>query len=126
MRIRALLLAVTLGVVLALSGCGSSGSSGSGYKVVPGARVIAVQAQSFSFSPSTITIKAGEDVTIKLTATDTFHDFAVDKGVGTVVSADGGSTKEGGLKITKAVTYTFYCTIPGHRQAGMEGKLVVG
>jgi len=23
-------------------------------------------------------------------------------------------------------TYPYFCTVPGHRQAGMEGKLIVG
>ena len=125
MRTRALLV-VAFGAALVLSACGGGSSgSGNGHKVVPGAPVIEVQAKSFSFSPSTITIKAGEDVTIKLSAQDAYHDFAVDKGVGTVVSANGGATKQGGLKITKPGTYTFYCTVPGHRAAGMEGKLIV-
>ncbi len=26
----------------------------------------------------------------------------------------------------KDVTYLYYCTVPGHREAGMEGKLIVG
>jgi nitrite reductase (NO-forming) len=30
------------------------------------------------------------------------------------------------VNATKAGKYTFFCPIPGHRQAGMQGTLVVG
>jgi plastocyanin len=51
------------------------------------------------------------------------HDIVIDgKGNGAVV-------KDGGIsKFTadfQPGTYTFYCSVPGHRQAGMEGKLTV-
>jgi nitrite reductase (NO-forming) len=29
------------------------------------------------------------------------------------------------FKATQTGTYTFYCTIAGHREAGMTGKLIV-
>jgi plastocyanin len=38
--------------------------------------------------------------------------------------ATGGSTDIGQYDVTPG-TYTYFCDIPGHRQAGMEGKLIV-
>jgi plastocyanin len=117
---------VGLGVAIVLAGCGGgSGDQAPAHKVVPGAPVIKVVAKSFSFDPSTITISAGKDVTIELVSQDAFHDFVVDKGIGEVVGAGGGQTRQGGLKIDKPGRYTIYCSIPGHRAAGMEGRLVV-
>lgn len=42
------------------------------------------------------------------------------------VAAEAGHTAEVRFTPTAAGEYVFYCTVAGHRQAGMEGKLVVG
>jgi len=51
------------------------------------------------------------------------HDIVIDgKGKGEVVQ--NGGTSEFEAKFD-AGTYTYYCSVPGHRQAGMEGRLTV-
>ena len=54
------------------------------------------------------------------------HNIAVE---GSGVSEIGPVVKNGGVsKVTvdvKAGDYTFFCSVPGHRQGGMEGKLTV-
>lgn len=134
---------------LLLAGCGGSGStadhsmSGSSdhmsgtaadqmpgghdgaSKVADGARVVKVAATSFAFSPETITVTAGEDVAISLTSTDkALHDFTVDE-LDAHVAAKPGKTATGGLRADTPGTYTFYCSVVGHRAAGMTGTLVV-
>jgi plastocyanin len=56
----------------------------------------------------------------------TGHDIAIE---GNGVNAKGEVVQGGGTsKFTatlKPGTYTFYCSVPGHRQAGMQGKLTV-
>jgi plastocyanin len=64
------------------------------------------------------------EVTVKMAnKSSTPHDIVIDgKGKGEVV-------KDGGVSQFKASftagSYTYYCSVPGHRQAGMEGKLTV-
>lgn len=74
--------------------------------------------------PDQITVQAGEDIAIVLTSADILHDFTIDQ-IDAHVAADAGDTEEGGLRSEEPGRYTFYCSVPGHRDAGMEGTLVV-
>jgi uncharacterized cupredoxin-like copper-binding protein len=55
------------------------------------------------------------------------HNVTVESSSGSVLGAT--PTFQGGTKTLtlglKAGTYKFYCTVPGHRMAGMEGTLTV-
>ncbi len=121
-------LAVTLGACGG-GGGGDHGSSEHNAPVAPGAREIAVDARSFEFDPSTIDVSAGEDVAIKLHSEDQTHDFAIEaKGKEPkehVVEVAGGKTATGGFSIADPGKYTFYCSLPGHRAAGMTGTITV-
>ena len=92
--------------------------------VADGARRIEVTARSFEFDPGEITVTAGEDVAIVLTSEDLLHDFTVDE-LDAHVAAEADETNEGGLRADEPGRYTFYCTVAGHRDAGMEGTLIV-
>jgi plastocyanin len=55
------------------------------------------------------------------------HDVSIEDSSGKVVAktelvSEGSSTATANLK---PGTYTFFCSVPGHRQAGMEGTLTV-
>jgi plastocyanin len=125
--------------VLALAGCGgsdnsssSSGSSGSGTSASSsssgGGEKLALAADpagGLSFDKKTLTAKAGA-VTIDFTNdSSTPHAVAVE---GNGLDKDGKTITKGkdALTVTlKKGTYTFYCPVDGHRQAGMEGTLTV-
>jgi plastocyanin len=92
--------------------------------VADGARQIEVTAADFAFDPDEVTAEAGEDLAIVLTSEDLLHDFVIDE-IDAHVAADRGETAEGGVTADEAGTYTYYCSVPGHREAGMEGTLTV-
>lgn len=80
------------------------------------------------FTKSSLTAKAGT-VTIEFTnSAPVVHNLTVQQGTnGPVVGATPtfqGGTKTLTLKL-KPGTYTFFCSVPGHRAAGMQGTLVV-
>jgi plastocyanin len=61
-------------------------------------------------------------------ASSTPHDIALEDEGGSVIG-DGETVSNGGVSMVsvdlKPGTYTFFCTLPGHRDGGMEGKLTV-
>lgn len=92
--------------------------------VAEGARRIDVNATSFAYDPDEITVDTGEDVAIVLTSDDLLHDFVIDE-LDVHVAADRDETAEEASEPATAGEYTYYCTVAGHREAGMEGTLVV-
>jgi uncharacterized cupredoxin-like copper-binding protein len=108
-----------------------------------------VEMTSFAFTPDTIEVSAGEVLEIAIQNADPLlHDFTIDKIDADVhISYLGGTGQhehfeaEKGADVHFALTepasgivhlkvhepgeYVFYCTVPGHREAGMEGKLIV-
>jgi plastocyanin len=141
------MLALALGV-LALAGCGSSSSSTSSATSAPattaatpattsstsapaaGAETIAVAANpegQFKYMPSTLSAKAGKVTFAFTNRAPVEHNLTIASASGSVVGATPtfqGGAKNVAVSLTPG-TYKFYCTVPGHRQAGMEGTLVV-
>jgi plastocyanin len=89
-------------------------------------KLAANPAGQLAFDTKQLSAKAGT-VTIEMTNMSPIeHSVAVSEGskiLGETPVFSGGS-KSVTLKL-KAGTYTFFCTVPGHRQAGMEGTLTV-
>lgn len=82
---------------------------------------------NLAFTASEATSKAGK-VTVNFTNQSAVpHDVALEDEAGEQIAAtetvaEGTDSTTAELKPGK---YTFYCTVPGHRQAGMEGTLTV-
>jgi nitrite reductase (NO-forming) len=74
-----------------------------------------------------LVVQQGSRVRVTLVNDDgMLHDFAVPdlNAQTTMVSAKGQST-EVVFEISEGGEFAYYCTVPGHRQAGMEGRLIV-
>jgi plastocyanin len=106
----------------------SSGSSSSNASSPGGGEKLALAADpngALKFDKTKLTAKAGT-VTIDFTnMSSTPHAVAVE---GNGVDKDGKVITGGNNSLTvtlKPGTYDFYCPVDGHRQAGMEGKLIV-
>lgn len=88
-------------------------------------RVIKVDAKIMAFTPKTINVKAGEQVSICVTSTDMDHDLTI-KSLSFVVTAPKGPAVCKTLTAPSATgSHKFICSVSGH-DATMNGNLVVG
>jgi plastocyanin len=146
-------LALAVGL-LVFAGCGSSSSSSSSAASTPATPATTATETSSATSSTPATAPAGASSNLSLEAnpegqlkynttsltakagkvsiafanmSPVGHNVTVASSSGAVVGAT--PTFEGASKTLslnlKAGTYKFYCSVPGHRQAGMEGTLVV-
>ncbi len=75
-----------------------------------------------------LAVQPGDVVEVKMVIGDgSLHDWAVPEFSAATDQVSGtGSEAVVTFKADKEGTYEYYCTIPGHRQAGMSGQLIVG
>jgi len=124
----------TAGVVLAgafaLAACGGGDEDGPASPTAkagptgPVEATLQVDASEFAFDPDELSASADSVTAIRVTNVGSIeHDLRIDEADLTIVTARS-ETAEGTFSLP-AGTYTFYCSIPGHREAGMEGALTV-
>jgi uncharacterized cupredoxin-like copper-binding protein len=121
---------------LVLAGCTST---------IAAARTVEVSSSGMNFDVKEITAARGKPVKLVYNNKDVqLHDWSIDtipvevkasqgdahehneKNPPAVhVAADAGKTSTVEFTPTTAGSYAFYCTVPGHREFGMQGTLIV-
>jgi plastocyanin len=153
MRVKALFsMAALAAALLALAGCGSSSSSSSSSSASTpaeapttssaststpapasesgGSEKVSLEANpegQLAYNTKSLSAKAGK-VSVDFTNSSSLpHNVTIESSGGEQVGAT--PTFSGGSKSVsvnlKPGTYKFFCSVPGHRQAGMEGTLTV-
>ena len=90
------------------------------------ATTITVVTTEFKFTPDTLTVHVGERVQVTLDNTKGTlkHDiYLPELNIHAEVEAGKKTTFE--FKPTKTGTFNLVCDVPGHKDAGMVGKLIV-
>jgi nitrite reductase (NO-forming) len=112
------LVAVTVAALALYNSGGDNGSGAAG-----GTETVDVTMTEFSYEPSTIEVEPGTRVLVNLTNEgEMAHDLKVDGEVGSDLLEPGQSAEvDLGVIETSSVAW---CTVPGHREAGMELQIV--
>ena len=118
-------------------------------EVAPKDALYLIRMTNFAFTPDVLEVNAGDVLEIAIQNVEpVLHDFTIDKiGADVHISYLGGTgqhahaeaernadvhfalTEPGSgvvhLRAYEPGEYVFYCSVPGHREAGMEGTLIV-
>lgn len=114
-------LAVVFGVVaIGLSVRDDDGGGGAAAEAI----VETVTLSDFKIEPKNATVKAGQIILDVINRGPSEHNLAI-PGIGATQNLKVGQEAEWDIGILESGTYTWYCSIPGHKEAGMEGTLTV-
>lgn len=81
--------------------------------------------EGLNFTPNEIIVKVGDKVRITYKNTKGQHNLALDEFNVKTKLLNAGEEETVEFVADKAGTYEFYCPVPGHKAAGMEGMLIV-
>jgi plastocyanin len=116
------LLILAAALALAAGGYAAS-SSGSGASAKAPAIVVRVVAKDFGFSLSRRIVPVGRVRFIVVNKGVVGHDFALGSRKTAVLRPGGSASIE--ITFTRAGSYPYRCTVPGHAALGMKGVLTV-
>ncbi len=128
--------AQALGIVVAaalIGGCGGDdgGGGGSGAEREPkrstGNAPQRVEMSEFAFSPETVRVKRGDGIAA-VNVGSSPHNLTIERSEGRELAATKDISADAMERLpvdVKPGKYTLVCTVPGHREAGMVGKIVV-
>ncbi|MEX2549982.1 MAG: cupredoxin domain-containing protein [Nitriliruptoraceae bacterium] len=92
---------------------------------VPDAEELTVEMTEMAFEPATLEVTAGEPVNLTVANVgQAFHDLTIDE-LDLQLGVEPGETVTAGLEADEPGEYRYYCSVPGHASAGMEGTLTV-
>lgn len=130
---------------------GAAGHSDGGIVDSGDELVITMRTEDFKFVPDSITIKVGQTVRLRLDNHDpVLHDYTTDEAEFIVLEASGAAHDDHDMdpeaqvslqplhiaaegdehgelvfEATEPDEYVFYCSVPGHREAGMVGTIII-
>ena len=115
--------AATTGTTAATGATGTTGGGGAGGTI----KISADPSGQLAFEQKSVTAKAGKNKIEFDNPSSVPHDVKIEengkeKG-GTDLVTNGKA--EATVTLDAGEPYVFFCSVPGHRQAGMEGKLTV-
>lgn len=124
-----LALAAAFAVLMGITGSPdyvrTEAAAGPGVAVGDGVAAVTLIATEFAYDPPEFTALEEIEITMDNTGS-VFHNLAIE-GIPEdefVVEADPGASGSATLALAPG-EYAFFCSVPGHREAGMEGTLVV-
>jgi plastocyanin len=86
---------------------------------------IEVRSEGLVFTPSEIRVNRGDTVRITYVNTRGTHDWTLDEFDVATARIPAGQSETVEFVADQAGEFEFYCSVPGHRAAGMYGRFVV-
>jgi plastocyanin len=124
-------LATIVAAALLAAGCGGGGAKSSGSTLTVtapaggGTPTLTVEAHELYFSPKLVKAPAGKLQIHYVEMGTQQHTLVIDGVSGFKLEVGPGSRNATGTVTLKPGEYSYYCTIPGHRAAGMSGTITV-
>jgi len=112
-----------VGTITVVAGGGAASPAAGGAPAGDAPTTVDVKTVDLKFEPAEFTVAAGVDVTVNLTNDGALpHDFTIDDPAVASEEIAGGASTTFTMNLP-AGTYDFYCSIPGHKEAGMVGTV---